>query len=154
MKADCFSYTNILKTLRNGAAKYLFLPLSGSQSSRFWRTRLFLIGGQIKIKFCMGSNHAICTKFSQRPHDALNFAEKHIRRRDRLFFCLRDSSFEFKRLKKVRIFFFFLNVYLYYWTLAFFLYSEVLNSCRFVGEPMQNQIQKLHIFAFLRKIAW
>ena len=116
------------------------------------RGHMFLIGGQIKSKFCMGSNHAICTKFSERSHDALNFAEKLIRRRDRLFFCLCDSSFEFKRLKK-NIYFFW-NVYLYYWTLAFFLYSEVLNSCRFVGELMQNQIQKLHIFAFLRKIAW
>ena len=67
---------------------------------------VFLIDGQIKIKFCMGSNHAICTKFSGRSHDALNFAEKYIRRRDRLFFCLRDSSFESKRLKKVRIFIF------------------------------------------------
>ena len=36
MKADCFSYTNILKTLRNDAANYLFLSLSGSKSSRFW----------------------------------------------------------------------------------------------------------------------
>ena len=69
------------------------------------RLHMFLIGGQIKIKFSMGSNQATCTKFSGRSHDALNFAEKHICRRAWLFICLRDSSFEFKRRKKVRMFF-------------------------------------------------
>ena len=117
------------------------------------RGHVFLIGRQIKIKFCMGSNHAICTKFSVWSHDALSLAEKYICPSDRLFFCLRDSSFEFKQLKSKNVLFF-LNVYLYYWTLVFFLYSKRLNSCRLFGEPMQNQIQKLHIFAFPHKIAW
>ena len=107
---------------------------------------VFLIGGQIKITFCMGSNHAIWTKFSGRSHDALNFAKKHIRRR--------AYKFWIQATEKGKNIFFKKNVYLYYWTLAFLLYSEVLNSCRFVEKPMQNQIQKLHIFAFLRKIAW
>ena len=67
------------------------------------RGHVFLIGRQIKIKFCMGSHHAVCTKFSGQSHDALNLVEKHRHPGDRLFFCLRNSSFEFKRLKKVRM---------------------------------------------------
>ena len=39
---------------------------------------VFLIGGQIKMNFCIGSNHAVCTTFSGRSHDALNLAEKYI----------------------------------------------------------------------------
>ena len=74
-------------------------------SSLFWeaslhdfgvRLHMFLIGGQIKIKFSMGSNQVTGTEFSGQSQDALNLAEKHIRRRTWLFICLRDSSFEFK----------------------------------------------------------
>ena len=114
---------------------------------------MFLIGGQIKIKFSMGSSQATCTKFSGRSHDVLNFAEKHICRRAWLFICLRYSSFEFNRRKKVRICFFKKRISLLL-NFGLFFYSGVLNGCKFVGEPMQNQIQTLHISTFLRKIAW
>ena len=68
------------------------------------RGHMFLIGGQIKSNFARVPIMQSARNF-QSDHDALNFAEKHIRRRDRLFFCLCDSSFEFKRLKK-NIYFF------------------------------------------------
>ena len=117
-------------------------------SSLFWeaslhdfgvRLHMFLIGGQIKIKFSMGSNQVTGTKFSGQSHDALNLAEKHIRCRAWLFIYLRDSSFEFKWRKKVRICFFKKRISLLL-NFGLFFYSAVLNGCKFVGEPMQNQI--------------
>lgn len=96
----------LIVLLSNDVDNYLFLSLSGSKSSQFWFT-LPSISHQwrIKIRFCMGFNHVICTKFSWQFHDALTLAGNHICRRDQLFYYLRGSCFEVKRVEKVRIFF-------------------------------------------------
>ena len=152
MKADCFSYTNALK---HYAMMQLIICSSLFQEASLHdfgiRGHVFFVSGQNKIKFCMGSNHAICTKFLGWSHDALNFAES-IYVVEINYFSVYAiqvlNSSDWKRYIYKNNYFF--KMYIFITELwSFFRYSEILSSCRLVGEPMQNQIQKLHICSFL-----
>ena len=152
MKADCFSYTNALK---HYAMMQLIICSSLFQEASLHdfgiRGHVFFVSGQNKIKFCMGSNHAICTKFLGWSHDALNFAESiYVVEINYFSDCgiqVLNSS-DWKRYIYKNNYFF--KMYIFITELwSFFRYSEILSSCRLVGEPMQNQIQKLHICSFL-----
>ena len=84
-------------------------------------------------------------------HDALNFAESiYVVEINYFSDCgiqVLNSS-DWKRYIYKNNYFF--KMYIFITELwSFFRYSEILSSCRLVGEPMQNQIQKLHICSFL-----
>ena len=152
MKADCFSYTNALK---HYAMMQLIICSSLFQEASLHdfgiRGHVFFVSGQNKIKFYMGSNHAICTKFLGWSHDALNFAASiyvvEINYFSVYAIQVLNSSDRKRYIYKNNYFF---KMYIFITELwSFFRYSEILSSCRLVGEPMQNQIQKLHIWSFL-----